>query len=583
MPRIAALPTGLLVVALLSPPSRGAEGPKVPVALAWGPGDRLLVALRDAKRVATVDPKTWRAVDGRDVAFRPASLAVADDGATLLVGGMEGQAAAIDRDGRVVRDLPRGRGPTRLLPLPGGRALVASMWDGAVRLLDWRDGRVLAEHPFPFATGAMVRRPDGRVIVADAFGGRLADLEPGAVGSERAFSVAGVGLRDLAISGDGKELLTVHMAQYDEVPITESNIDGGRVLSGRLGAVRLSAIDGEARPGARLAMRQLELDGPRHGAADPSAMALSSDGSKVFIALSGAHQVLKDDRTQGLSPVGTGDLLPLGHNQRLEVVEVGRSPVAIALDPSGRFVVTADAMSDTLSVLDADNLSFVATVALGPRDPARTPAQRGEALFLDGRRAMDRWMSCSSCHKAGHTNGLNFDTQGDRGYGAPKNTPTLLGVGPTSPFTWTGEFERLADQVHQSLRTSLRGPEAEPGVVEDLSAFLESLPPPPPRRSADDPAALRGAEAFRARRCDSCHRPPLYTSTGTRDVGLDDGPGGHRRFNAPALRGISWTAPYLHDGRAATLADLLDAHSPGRKDAMDPRERDDLIAYLESL
>ncbi len=392
-----------------------------------------------------------------------------------------------------------------------------------------------------------------------------------------------MGLRDLAISADGKELLVVHMAQYDEVPITESNIDGGLVLSGRLGAVRLSALDAEARPGARVAMRQLPLDGPRHGAADPSAMALSRDGTKVYIALSGAHQVLKDDRTQGLSSAGTGDLLPLGHNQRLEVVEVGRSPVAIAIDPSGQFVVTADAMSDTLSVLAADDLSPVATVAFGRRDPARTPSQRGEALFLDGRRAMDRWMSCASCHNSGHTNGLNFDTQGDRGYGAPKNTPTLLGVGPTSPFTWTGEFDRLADQVHQSLRTSLRGPEAEPGMVNDLTAYLETLPPPPPRRSADDPAALRGAEAFRARRCVSCHRPPLYTSAGTRDVGLDDGPGGHRRFNAPALRGVSWTAPYLHDGRAATLADLLDVHSPGRKDPMDPRERDDLVAFLESL
>jgi cytochrome c peroxidase len=178
---------------------------------------------------------------------------------------------------------------------------------------------------------------------------------------------------------------------------------------------------------------------------------------------------------------------------------------------------------------------------------------------------------------------LNFDTQGDRGYGAPKNTPTLLGVGPTSPFTWTGEFDRLADQVHQSLRTSLRGPEAEPGMVADLTAYLETLPPPPPRRSADDPAALRGAAAFRARRCDSCHRPPLYTSTGTRDVGLDDGPGGHHRFNAPTLRGISWTAPYLHDGRAATLDDLLKVHSPGREDSLDSRDRGDLIAYLESL
>jgi cytochrome c peroxidase len=252
-------------------------------------------------------------------------------------------------------------------------------------------------------------------------------------------------------------------------------------------------------------------------------------------------------------------------------------------DLVGILAVTADAMSDSLTVIRLSDRARVATVALGPPQPDRTAAQRGEAAFRDGRRSHDRWMSCASCHPAGHTTGLNFDTFGDSGFGAPKNTPSLLGVAGSGPFTWTAKFDQLAGQVHQSFETSLRGPEPEPRVVEDLVAYLESLPPAPPRRRADDPAAVRGAAVFTARRCQTCHEPPLYTIAATRDVGLDDASGGHRRFNPPSLRGVAWTAPYFHDGRARTLAEVLQVHLPGKTDPLTSQDRDDLIAFLESL
>ena len=566
-------------------PRAVAAGPLVPVALAWGPEGRLHVALRDARRVVTVDPHNWTVVDGCDVPVRPASLALANDRTTFLLGGMDGHVVVLDASGRVVRDLSVGRGPTRVLPLPESRVAVTSRWDPLLRLIDWRQGRVLAEHPLPFPPGALVRRPDGRIVVADAFGDRYADLSPGQIGSERIFAIEGVNLLAMAISGDGRELLLAHLFQEDAVPITVSNIDGGRVLSGRLSAVRLADLDGDGPVDSprQPTARTLALDGPVHGAADPSGLAQSPDGTKVVIALAGAHQLILNDRAQGVSTVGSNGLLPLGHNQRLGVVEVGRSPMAVVMDPSGTFAVTADAMSDTLTVVRFADRAKIATVRLGSGRPARTAVERGEAVFLDGRHSLDRWMSCASCHHAGHTSGLNFDTFGDGGFGAAKNTPSLLGIAFTVPFTWTGKFAHLSGQVEQSFETSLRGPGPEPGMVADLVAYLESLPPPPPRRSTDDPAARRGAEVFRARRCQTCHAPPLFTINAIRDVGLDDGVGGHHRFNPPALRGVSWTAPYLHDGRAATLSDVIRVHSPGKTDPLEPGDQADLMAFLESL
>jgi cytochrome c peroxidase len=578
-----------LILAILpahaEPPANGpgVEGPSVPLALAWGSNGRLLVALRDARRIAMVDPTTWRVVDHRELPFRPNDLVVTDDHETILVGGMNGQILALDRAGQSLKTWTPGKGPLRVVALPGGRAAVASPWDRAVRLIDWRGGRVEAVHSLGFAPGAMVLRPDGRLIVADAFQGRIADLKPGQVGSERIRSFDGVNLHALALSGDGKELLLGHMAAYDMVPLTRTNIDWGLVLSSRLSAVRLSALDEESAGDQPLPRRRISLDGSAHGAADPSAMAVSPDGTQVVVALAGAHQLLKNDRRLGASTSETADLLPLGQSQKLAVAEVGRTPVAVLLDPSGTLAVTADAMSDTLTVVRLLDLAILARVDLGPEQPVRSPAQRGEAHFRDARRGFDRWMSCASCHPSGHTQGLNFDTLGDGGYGAAKNTPSLLGVGATAPFAWTGRFPALGDQVRQSLLTSLHGPSAEPEVVEELTAYLASLDPPPARRAADDPSARRGAEVFRAQRCDTCHSPPLYTSAGTRDVGLDDGPGGHRRFNPPSLLGVGWSAPYLHDGRAASLGEVLDLHRPGQPEPWSSQEREDLIAFLESL
>ncbi|WP_406695418.1 cytochrome c peroxidase [Singulisphaera sp. Ch08] len=558
-------------------------GPKVPVALAWGADGRLQVALREARKLITVDPQGWQIVAEWPLPIRPVSLAFDETGSTCFVGGADGEAIVLDRDGSVIRTLPAGKGPTRMLALPAGQVAIASLWDAAVRVVDWREGQVVATHRLPFPVGALARTAEGRVVVADAFGGHLADLVPGRPGSERVRDFEGVNLAAIAVSGEDNELLIAHMEQLEPAPITEANIDRGLILSSRLSGVHLSEFDSKA--DEPLSRRQVALDGSVHGAADPSALALSPDGTQIFITLAGAHQVLKNDRSNGAPAASAGEqgLRPLGHNQRLQVLEVGRSPVAIVFDRTGQFVVTADSMSDRLSVLKVADLSRVATVNLSPGALSRTPAQRGEALFLDGKRSLDRWMSCSSCHNSGHTNGLNFDTLGDGGFGAPKNTPSLLGVAGTEPSAWNGSLARLGDQVHQSLESSLRGPDPSPGMVQDLVAYLEGLKPPPPRRTRDDPVAERGAAVFRSRRCTTCHRPPAYTIAGLRDVGLNDGAGGNRKFNPPSLLGVAWSAPYFHDGSAATLTQVLQSHSPGQSTPLSPQERDDLVAFLESL
>src|SRR5262249_38064413 len=159
---------------------------------------RVFVALRDARSVAVVDAKTGAIAAEWPLGVRPRAVA-AVEGGNLPLGGEGGESLVGGPEGRVARRVPAGEGRTPSLVLPGGRAALASRWDEAVRVVDWKSGQVIARHVLGFAPGAMVRTPGDRAVVADAFGGRLAEFEPGVEGSVRLLSINGVNLHGLAV------------------------------------------------------------------------------------------------------------------------------------------------------------------------------------------------------------------------------------------------------------------------------------------------------------------------------------------------------------------------------------------------
>ena len=111
-------------------------------------------------------------------------------------------------------------------------------------------------------------------------------------------------------------------------------------------------------------------------------------------------------------------------------------------------------------------------------------------------------MSCQSCHTDGHTNGLLSDTLGDGSFGAAKKIPSLLGVGATAPWTWTGSITRLEDQVRKSIQTTMHGREtaSNDDHVRALTAYLRSLPPLSPALTdapgSADPSVSRGRQCL---------------------------------------------------------------------------------------
>src|SRR6516225_7854332 len=117
--------------------------------------------------------------------------------------------------------------------------------------------------------------------------------------------------------------------------------------------------------------------------------------------------------------------------------------------------------------------------------------------------------------------------------------------------------------------------------------------PGAPTGSIDQSAAARGRELFETKQCASCHVPPTYTEPGwnvhtPQELGIDDfeaNRGPTRGYRTAPLKGL-WThlrGGFYHDGRFATLRDVVDHYDAHLHLGLTPQEKSDLIQYLMSL
>jgi hypothetical protein len=152
---------------------------------------------------------------------------------------------------------------------------------------------------------------------------------------------------------------------------------------------------------------------------------------------------------------------------------------------------------------------------------------------------------------------------------------------PVAAANGFAEIRRTPDQVTSKLGA--------------LQVYQLALPvPTPPTGSFDPEAARRGRHLFEGRAgCASCHVPGLFTEPGYNlhtpaEIGIDGfqamrGP--NDRYRTTPLRGLftKERGGYYHDGRFATLLDVIDHYDGHFHLALQPGEKVDLLAYLRSL
>ena len=132
------------------------------------------------------------------------------------------------------------------------------------------------------------------------------------------------------------------------------------------------------------------------------------------------------------------------------------------------------------------------------------------------------------------------------------------------------------------MTKSMQGPEPSDSELDAMLAFLGTLDFVP-GRSVDAAAEKRGLAIFKAKGCDTCHAAPDYTSSGIYTVGLESEKDVYKGFNPPSLRGVGKRAPYLHEGQARFLSEVLTKyHRPSQlanKPDLTPDELKDILAF----
>ncbi len=128
-----------------------------------------------------------------------------------------------------------------------------------------------------------------------------------------------------------------------------------------------------------------------------------------------------------------------------------------------------------------------------------------------------------------------------------------------------------------------------------LHFYQLSIPAPaPPAGSFNQAAATRGQGLFTSRaRCSTCHVPPLFTEPGWNmhtpaEIGIDDFQSSRspdNRYRTSPLRGLSahMKGGFYHDGRFATLSDVINHYNTTFGLNLSDQEKSDLVEYLKSL
>jgi len=582
-------------------PARSADAPKVDAIPDRSPCDivltadeeYLLTANRTSNSVSLVKLAIGKVVAEAAVGKRPAGIALTPDGKHVLVSGSySGDLTVIAIDGDKLTKsgrVPLGFEPNGIAVAPDGKvAYVALTSAGAVAVVDLKGLKEVAR----ITTGKWPRQlalsADGKRLAVGVSGdGGVAVIDTDK--RERLYleDFVGLNLGQMQISADGKYVYFPWIASR-QMATTIGNIKEGWVLGSRLGRVRL---DGRVRREA------IALDPPGLAVADPHGLALSPDEKTLVASASGTHELLVF-RMAGLPWQdfgGPGDHMNpqlLKDKDRFHRIELGGRPMAVRFAKDGKRVFVANYLSNDVQVVDLEGRKVTRTISLGgPKEPSLV--RRGEAIFHDGRRSVDQWYSCHSCHHEGHAGAVTMDTRNDGRIGFAKTVPSLRHVTKTGPWNWHGWQKDLGDVVQKSFVDSMQGKRASDDDLNAMLAFLDTLAPPPnPYRDADGnptEAAKRGEKVFQGAKaaCARCHSGEYFTDGKIHNVGLGKPNDRYKGHNPPTLLGIYDRVLYLHDGRSRSLEDLLKGpHNPDKVTGngdLTPDELRDLIEYLKSL
>ncbi|MDR1098794.1 MAG: beta-propeller fold lactonase family protein, partial [Tannerella sp.] len=539
-------------------------------------------ALTAAGAIAVTDLAAGRTVGRIALERNPHSLLLTPDGATLLVscGEAGGSVEVISLpEGKRVKSIATGHTPQGLALSADGRTLyAANRFDNSISVIDLQEGKEVSVIPAVREPHALCMTPDGTTLAAanflpaqaataDTVAAQitLVDVSSNTVRTHVTLPDGAQSLWGLCCSPDGKYLYCTHLLSRYGVPVTQ--LDRGWINTNALSVIDLAA-------GSLYAT--LLLDDADHGAANPAGVCTGEDG-RLYVALAGAHELLALDLTvmhERLAALFSGEPAADGvrngadlsaslsfaapFKQRIRLQ--GRSPRAVAT--AGGTLLVSCRFAAFLEQLPVDGQTPARLLSLGS-EPEPDAARRGELAFCDASICYQGWQSCISCHPDGRADGLNWDQRND-GLGNPKNTKSLLFAHVTPPAMITGIRPDAETAVRNGILHTLNTRQPE-SLAADMDAYLRRLRPVESPFLSEyrtkDPGQLGKALYDRAD-CSRCHSGAYLTDRKKYNVGTGADNDRATPFDTPTLREIWRTAPYLYDGRAATLREVFTSCNP---------------------
>lgn len=605
-------------------------------------GKAVYVSDHTADCIVVVDPAAGKPVAEWKAAGGPAGIALSPDGKTLFVALQTANAVAAlsTENGKETKRIPVGYRPTGLAVAPkANRLYVCNMGSGNVSVIDLGEMaekfrvRCVREPMF-----AAVTPDEARVVVSNALATgpatesstamsvSLFDAKDGKTGSTIKLPGGSTNGRTVCISPDGKWAYLLHGVSRFQVPTTQ--LERGWMNTSALSVIDLQKDELYA---------TMLLDSIDLGAADPWGAALTADGKTLWVSLSGCHEVARLDvgrlvemlsgnvpdqyaKSLGSANINpwaevkkdpkyrfqlVNDLMAMYFAELIQRFPVGgrtllylhaadrpfeRGPRGIALSPDGKQLYVPTYFGGALCVMDTETGNLARNIPVGPQ-PEPDQVRKGAIAFHDAELCFQKWQSCATCHPSdARMDGLRWDLLND-GMGNHKKTRSLVYSHVTAPVMAMGVRQTADVAVRAGFRFILFAvvPEETATAVDDYLKSLKADPNPFLVNGKLSEAAERGKKLFDGKaKCSTCHSGANYTDLKAYDVGTlgaYDKP--TDRFYTPKLNEVYRTAPYLHDGRAATLEEVFTAFNKedkhGVTSKLSPEELADLIAYLNSL
>ena len=592
---------------------------------------RVYVVNQDNDTVTAIDADQLHKLAELDVYRGPESLALLPDGKLWVVHKDDYAVAVIDPDRFVIERgfrLPYASQPVAVAVSPTGDAVYVSLMAvGKLLKLDPGTGAVVGEADVGTRPRGIAVSHDGKDVYVTRFispdtGGEVVKVDAAAmtvatrirleldsktVDSDLQARGLPNYLFSIALSPDGRQAW---------VPGKKDNIVRGKLRDGRDithdTTVRPLAAVIDTRTSQELIANRVDLD----DRSQPVHVEFSPFGNLAILVLAGSNRIeIRDINrpTQVFSAIGN----------------VGTFPRATVLAPDGRLFVHASLSRDVLvydlSAMLKDfaqstppQVAAISTVAI---EKLTADVLAGKKIFHDAtdtRMAKEGYLSCGACHFEGIDDGRvhDFSTTGE----GLRNTLALLGRGGTKHgrLNWSGNLDEVQDFEHQ-IRTLFDGRgflpdavfhagtrdqplgDAKAGLAPELDALaayvasLEHVNPSPYRQANGALTAdgVAGKALFEKLGCDFCHGGTEFTDSARgalHDVGTITAMSGGRAggplfgLDTPTLLGVWETPPYLHDGSAPTLRDVLTTKNPselhGSVSALSSQQVDQLVAFL---